>query len=70
MELKFDGREIARARDKWLHGEGSGCCDPISLGASSLAREFLTNRLARAFEAGIHAAEQIVKEATESPQRP
>jgi hypothetical protein len=55
-EHKNTGQLISVARDEWIQSEALGALDPVSIGAPPSAREYLENRLKRAFEAGANAA--------------
>lgn len=53
---------LARARDDFLQSdEGAKCCDPTTLKAPRDQRQYLENRIARAFLAGAEAAEKLAK---------
>jgi len=47
--------ELAKARDKWLEGEGKTCCEGQAEG------QYLKNRLELAFIAGWDACNKIIK---------
>lgn len=54
----MDGRMIAQAWRAWKESkEGAAACNPETLGPSFRARQYLENRLERAFQAGIATAE-------------
>lgn len=50
---------LAKARDEWLaSADGVTCGDPTTLGASPLTRQYLENRLVKAFLAGANWMER------------
>ena len=62
MDLPTDDRRspLARARDEFLlSDDGKRLCDPIGLKAPAESRQYLTNRIEKAFLAGVAAARGI-----------
>lgn len=63
----MEGTKIVVAWKEWLDSEeGRNASDPTSLGTSLSARQYLENRLNRAFHAGIKAAEKAEAEKPKS----
>lgn len=54
----MDGRMVVAAWQAWKDSpEGQNCSNPETLGNTLSARQYLENRLERAFQAGVKAAE-------------